>query len=50
MNVLSDGKTEFVEIQLLEKMQDGVDYNFYVDEDVFGEDNAKAYFSKGVFT
>lgn len=50
LNILKDYNSEFVEIQLLDKTQDGVDYNFYLDDNVFADDNLNLFFAKGIYT
>jgi hypothetical protein len=49
LDILTDGKKEFVEIKLLEKIQSGIDYDFNIDDDIYADDDGKIYFEKGVY-
>ncbi|MBD3724153.1 MAG: hypothetical protein IE891_05070 [Flavobacteriaceae bacterium] len=49
VEIFEENGIKFFELELSEPLLEGVDYNFYVDEDVYCDDDSNLYVEKGVY-
>lgn len=50
INILEENGIHFFELYLESPKIQGVDYNFYVDDDIYADDDSSFYIYKGIYT